>query len=223
MQNMRPLRAGERESQVRRSAAGERCAHDAESAEGVTGETDKELVRRVQKGDRRAFDLLFTRYRHKLHALVGRYVRDLHEVDDVVQEAFVKAFQALGSYREDRPFETWFWRILTNATLDRLKSRQRRARWQQPMPDGDEDVRWMPASDARTPEAVLVARETVRAVRQAIDDLPARQRLVLLLSHLDGRTSREVSQMTGISESTVRVHLHRAVHRLRRALERAGF
>jgi len=174
-------------------------------------------------GARAVYGDLVGELQQRASRLAFSYVRNGADADDVVQEAFVKAFQALGSYREDRPFETWFWRILTNATLDRLKSRQRRARWQQPMPDGDEDVRWMPASDARTPEAVLVARETVRAVRQAIDDLPARQRLVLLLSHLDGRTSREVSQMTGISESTVRVHLHRAVHRLRRALERAGF
>jgi len=155
--------------------------------------------------------------------LAFSYLRDGADADDVVQEAFVKAFQALGAYREDLPFETWFSRIVTNAALDRLKSRGRRARWQQPMPEADESDRWMPASDGRTPEAAMVARETVRAVRRAIDDLPARQRLVLLLSHLDGRTSREVSQMTGISESTVRVHLHRAVHRLRRALDRAGF
>ena len=89
-------------------------------------ETDKELVRRVKRGDRVAFDLLFTRYQHKIHSLVGRYVRDPDEALDVAQEAFIKAWRALPQFRGDSQFYTWLYRIAVNCAKNHLVARDRR-------------------------------------------------------------------------------------------------
>ncbi len=97
-------------------------------------DTDKELVRRVQKGDRRAFDLLFSRYQHKIHGLVSRYVRAHDEIDDVVQEAFIKAYRALPRFRGESAFYTWLYRIAINTAKNYLVARSRRP------PDVDVDV-----------------------------------------------------------------------------------
>ena len=97
-------------------------------------DTDQELVRRVQKGDRRAFDLLFSRYQHKIHGLVGRYVRSHDEIDDVVQEAFIKAYRALPRFRGESAFYTWLYRIAINTAKNYLVARSRRP------PDVDVDA-----------------------------------------------------------------------------------
>ncbi len=97
-------------------------------------DTDKELVRRVQKGDRRAFDLLFSRYQHKIHGLVSRYVRAHDEIDDVVQEAFIKAYRALPRFRGESAFYTWLYRIAINTAKNYLVARSRRP------PDVDVDA-----------------------------------------------------------------------------------
>jgi len=92
----------------------------------VARDTDKELVRRVQKGDRRAFDLLFSRYQHKIYGLVSRYVRTNDEIDDVVQEAFIKAYRALPRFRGESAFYTWLYRIAINTAKNYLVARSRR-------------------------------------------------------------------------------------------------
>ena len=90
------------------------CEAPAQATPNVPKDTDHELVKRVQKGDRRAFDLLFARYQHKIYGLVSRFVRDAHDVDDVVQEAFIKAYRALPRFRGDAAFYTWLYRIAIN-------------------------------------------------------------------------------------------------------------
>jgi len=211
MQNMRPLRADERESEVRRSAAGDRCAHDAESAQAVTGETDKELVRRVQKGDRRAFDLLFTRYRHKLHALVGRYIRDQHEVDDVVQEAFVKAYRALPRFRGESAFYTWLYRIAVNTAKNYLVSRGRRP------PDVDvdiEDAEIVDGTDAlresANPENSLARDQLEAAIHQALRELPDDLRSAVTLREFDGLSYEQIAEIMDCPVGTVRSRIFRA-------------
>ena len=107
-------------------------------------DTDKELVRRVQKGDRRAFDLLFSRYQHKIHGLVSRYVRAHDEIDDVVQEAFIKAYRALPRFRGESAFYTWLYRIAINTAKNYLVARSRRP------PDVDVDAPMRNISTAAT-------------------------------------------------------------------------
>jgi RNA polymerase sigma-70 factor (ECF subfamily) len=162
---------------------------------------------------------LITRYQRRAARIAFHYLRDVADVDEAVQDAFLKAYLHLGTFREELPFEVWFTRILVNGCLDRLKARRRRDRWMAPPaldPDGNErdPAEYLPSSGP-SPEAQLLAGERQRQLAAALTQLPERQRLVFVLSHFEGRSSREVSQMTGLNESTVRVHLFRAVRRLR--------
>ena len=148
------------------------------------------------------------------------YLRDPDEVDDTVQDAFLKAFVHLPSFREDLFFELWFTRILVNSCLDRLKSRTRRTRWLIPSREGV--VSDGPPSNEPSPETALLAKERRTQLEAAIDLLPTRQRTAVILVYLEGRPSREVGAVMGLNESTVRVHLFRAVRKLRSILSQAG-
>jgi RNA polymerase sigma-70 factor (ECF subfamily) len=133
-----------------------------------------------------------------------------------VQDAFVKVFAHISSYREAWPFEVWFTRILINGCLDRRKAQARRNRW---IVAGEissaDEARVSAASPAADPEHRLLARERRAHIASAIDRLDGRQRTVFMLTHYGDCTPREISAMTGLNESTVRVHLFRAVRKLR--------
>ena len=149
------------------------------------------------------------------------YLRDAHDADEAVQDAFVKVFTHIASYREELPFEVWFTRILVNGCLDLRKARARRTRWTVPIaPPGE----GMPVADPPTPEQSpeqrLVSAERAQQIAAAVDQLPDRQRTVFTLCHVAQQSTAEVSQVLGLSEATVRVHLFRAVRKLRRLLER---
>jgi RNA polymerase sigma-70 factor (ECF subfamily) len=170
--------------------------------------------------------------RDRYGALVGRqqrrasriayhFLRDAADADEAVQDAFVKVFSHIESFREDLPFEVWFTRILINGCLDRQKARRRRARWIVPVPDAKPGERsWVesvPTSGA-SPEESLLRRERRGQIAVAVGKLPERQRTIFLLCHYEGCSSKEVSTITGLNESTVRVHLFRAVRKLRSLL-----
>jgi RNA polymerase sigma-70 factor (ECF subfamily) len=162
-------------------------------------------------------------YRHQRRAsrIAFHYMRDVAEADEAVQDAFVKAYSHLSSFREELPFEVWFTRILINGCLDRIKARTRRERWIAPMPDGpagERDFGERVAGRDPSPEEQLLGRERRERLAQALAKLPERQRSVFMLSHYEGCTSREVSALTGLNESTVRVHLFRAIRKLRTLL-----
>lgn len=165
---------------------------------------------------------LVGRHQRRATRIAFHYLRDAADADEAVQDAFVKAYVHLGTFREDLPFEVWFTRILTNGCLDRLKARRRRERWMAPPPTDAMGVERDPAEylPARgpSPEDEVLMGERRRQLSAALARLPERQRLIFMLSHFDGRTSREVSGMTGLNESTVRVHLFRAIRRLRSLL-----
>ena len=159
-----------------------------------------------------------TRHQRRATRIAFHYVRDGAEADEAVQDAFVKAYTHLGTFREELPFEVWFTRILINGCLDRIKARNRRERWMTSMPagpGGERDFAERMPGHGASPEALLLGRERRRQVAEAIAKLPDRQRSVFMLSHYEGCTSREVSGMTGLNESTVRVHLFRAIRKLR--------
>ena len=180
----------------------------------------------VLAGDRDAathrFGDLVASQQRRAARLAFQYLRDAHDADEAVQDAFVKVFTHITSYREELPFEVWFTRILVNACLDLRKARARRLRWVLPIerPASSE----MPAPEAvdRQPstEDRLVGRARVREIAAAVQHLPERQRTVFTLSHFGGQSTSEVSEALGLSEATVRVHLFRAVRKLRKLLER---
>jgi RNA polymerase sigma-70 factor (ECF subfamily) len=162
---------------------------------------------------------LVQRHQRRAVRIALHYLRDAADADEAVQDAFIKAYLHMSTFREELPFEVWFTRILINGCLDRLKARRRRERWMAPPVTDAAGVERDPAeylpSNAPSPEEQVLADERRRQLQGALAKLPERQRLIFMLSHFDGQTSREVSAMTGLNESTVRVHLFRAIRRLR--------
>lgn len=164
---------------------------------------------------RQAFDQVVLRHQRRASRIALLYLRDPAEADEAVQDAFVRAFTKLETYRDEHPFEVWFTRILVNACVDRQRARQRRARRLMAI----EDLPAEPAAGrSASPERRAAGLAWREAVNAAVETLPARQREVFVLCHLGDHSPRDVSMMTGMRESTVRVHLFRAVHKLRAAL-----
>jgi RNA polymerase sigma-70 factor (ECF subfamily) len=167
---------------------------------------------------RERYTELVSRHQRRAARIAFHYLRDGAEADEAVQDAFVKAYSHLSTFREELPFEVWFTRILINGCLDRIKARTRRERWIVPMPDsgtGDRDFAERTPGHGPSPEDLVLARERRQKLAVALAKLPERQRSVFMLSHYEGCTSREVSAITGLNESTVRVHLFRAIRKLR--------
>lgn len=193
----------------READAAAASAVKAAQAEGRHAEARERYAELVGRHQRRASRIAF------------HYMRDAAEADEAVQDAFVKAYSHLASFREELPFEVWFTRILINGCLDRIKARTRRERWIAPMPEGpggERDFAERTPGRGPSPEDQLMARERRRELATALAKLPERQRSVFMLSHYEGCTSREVSALTGLNESTVRVHLFRAIRKLRTLL-----
>ena len=152
---------------------------------------------------RESFGVLVERHQRRASRLAMLYLRDAAEADEVVQDAFVRAFTKLTTYRDEHPFEVWFTRILVNACVDRQRARQRRVRRLVALDAlGSEPA----ASHNFSPERRATGRAWRAAVEQAVEKLPARQREVFLLCHFGDHSPRDVSTMTGMRESTVRVH-----------------
>jgi RNA polymerase sigma-70 factor, ECF subfamily len=202
----------------------------AAQAAGVPGrEADSaaaSAVKALQADGRHAdarerFTELVARHQRRATRIAFHYLRNAADADEAVQDAFIKAYSHLGSFREELPFEVWFTRILINGCLDRIKARTRRERWIVSTPDHggtDRDLAERTAGHGPSPEDQLLAKERRERLAAALARLPERQRSVFMLSHYEGCTSREVSAITGLNESTVRVHLFRAIRKLRALL-----
>jgi RNA polymerase sigma-70 factor (ECF subfamily) len=202
--------------------------HDGPGAAAAADSLDH-LAGRVQdamaRGDRAsacdAFETIVGRLQRRAVRVAFWYMRDAADAEDAVQDAFLKAFERIESYHVGQPFETWFLRVLVNGCLDRLKARTRRGRWLLPSGAMEPEHFQAPAS-LPDPEATLLSSEQRRELAEAISQLPARQRTVLVLSKLEGLSGPEIGALTGLSESTVRVHLFRALRRIRGVLEEAA-
>ena len=174
-------------------------------------DTDQELVKRVQKGDQAAFDMLFARYQSKILNLISRYVRDSEEVRDVAQEAFIKAYRALPRFRGDSAFYTWLYRIAINTAKNHLVSRSRRP------PSSDVDIENADYRDdadilreSEDPESAL-ARDQLRAtIDQALVDLPDDLRSALTLREFDGLSYEQIADILECPVGTVRSRIFRA-------------
>jgi RNA polymerase sigma-70 factor (ECF subfamily) len=187
----------------------------------------------VERGDmdgaRERFEGLVVAHQRRALRIAFQYLRDAAEADEAVQDAFIKVFSHIGSYREAWPFEVWFTRILINGCLDRRKARVRRDRWIVPADNAGSSVNAAgdrvsfnaaanAASTQADPEARLLARERRARMTAAVERLEGRQRTVFMLCHYGDCTPREVGAMIGLNESTVRVHLFRAARKLRALL-----
>lgn len=186
-------------------------ANFGDTAGRVGKETDKELVRRVQKGDRRAFDLLFSRYQFKIQNLVGRYLRDPEDVQDVTQEAFIKAFRALPRFRGESAFYTWLYRIAINTAKNHIVARGRRP----PGVDVEvEEAEYFDGGDAlrdlENPEATMARDELSAAIDEAIAALPDDLRSAVTLREFDGLTYEQIAEIMECPVGTVRSRIFRA-------------
>jgi len=200
--------------------------HDDGAEPQLAGEIKRLLIRGDAAAARRRFADLVARHQRRASRLAFYYLRDVADADEAVQDAFLKVFGSLTTYREEVPFQAWFTKILVNGCLDRLKARKRRSRWITSMPetggpDGHPGVE-MAADDVESPEDRVLRRERQSALHDALGRLPDRQRAVVVLSQLDGRSAREIGEMLGTTEATVRVHLFRGLRRLRALLAPAG-
>tara|TARA_E500000305_G_C4012673_1_gene233673 strand:- start:1320 stop:1904 length:585 start_codon:yes stop_codon:yes gene_type:complete len=174
-------------------------------------DTDKLLVARVQKGDKRAFDLLVMKYQYKVHAIVSRYVKDFDEVNDVVQEAFIKAYRALAKFRGESAFYTWLYRIAVNTAKNYLVARNRRP----PASDVDaEEAAFYEGSeklrDIDSPENLLYRDELEAVVDLAIKNLPEDLRAAVTLREFEGLSYEEIAEIMGCPVGTVRSRIFRA-------------
>nr|WP_298248950.1 RNA polymerase sigma factor RpoE [uncultured Halomonas sp.] len=174
-------------------------------------ETDQQLVERAQKGDTRAFDLLVKKYQHKIIGLIGRYVHDHAEVQDVAQEAFIKAYRALGKFRAESAFYTWMYRIAINTAKNHLVSRGRRP------PGSDLDIvdaevldQSGRLSDTETPEAAMARDQLKAAIFDAIEALPDDLRTAITLRELDGLSYEDIAHIMACPVGTVRSRIFRA-------------
>ncbi len=174
-------------------------------------ETDQQLVERVKKGDKRAYDLLVIKYQHRILGLIGGYVNDFQEVQDVAQEAFIKAYRALEKFRGDSSFYTWLYRIAVNTAKNHLVSKGRR------LPESDVDVHDADfldtASSLRvvdTPERNLYRDEIEQVIHDVISRLPDELRTAVMLREFDGLSYDEIADVMDCPVGTVRSRIFRA-------------
>ena len=213
-------------TQARRTSAASRATIGSPAPAARVRSRESEIAAAVKAlvlaGDREAarekFSELVATQQRRAVRIAYHYLRDAYDADEAVQDAFVKVFTHITMYREDLPFEVWFTRILVNACLDIGKARARRLRWVIPIAAQSEQRVPDPVALQPGPEARLMSSERARQIAAAIEQLPDRQRAVFTLCHVAEQSTADISAALGVSEATVRVHLFRAIRRLRKLL-----
>ncbi len=177
----------------------------------MSDDTDQQLVDRVLSGNKNAFNLLVLRYQHRVSALVGRFVHDTHEAEDVCQEAFIKAYRALPLFRGDSAFYTWLYRIAVNTAKNYLVSRSRRP------PASDVEVEEAEQSEVgsilreiENPESRLATARLKMAIEQAIEELPEDLRTAFTLREFSGLSYEDITEVMDCPVGTVRSRIFRA-------------
>ena len=173
--------------------------------------SDQQLVERVKRGDKRAFDILQLKYQHKIIGLVSRYINDQDEVLDVTQETFIKAYRAISGFRGESAFYTWLYRIAINTSKNFLVSKSRRP------PDTDIDVdegefqdNSAVLRDMESPEQILVTKELEDLIYRAIDDLPEELKVAVTLRDFEGLSYEDIAGVMECPVGTVRSRIFRA-------------
>ena len=175
-------------------------------------EVDQQLVERAQAGDKKAFELLVIKYQRKVERLLSRIIRDHAEVEDISQEAFIKAYRALANFRGDSAFYTWLYRIAINTAKNYLVSKGRRAptttEFDIEEAEGFEDATGL--RDVATPDAELMSKQIGQIVNRTIDNLPEELRTAITLREIDGLSYEEIAQIMDCPIGTVRSRIFRA-------------
>lgn len=175
-------------------------------------EIDQVLVERAQGGDQKAFDQLVGKYQRKLGRLLSRYIRDAAEVEDVTQEAFIKAYRALPAFRGESAFYTWLYRIGINTAKNHLVSQGRRAptstEFDTDEAEGFEDAALL--RDINTPESLLLSKQIGHTVNTAMDALPDELRTAIVLREIEGLSYEEIAGIMDCPIGTVRSRIFRA-------------
>ena len=173
--------------------------------------TDKELVKRVQKGEKGAFDLLVLKYEHKIVNLVMRYVRDPEQALDITQEAFIKAYRALPRFRGDSAFYTWLYRIAVNTAKNYLAAQRRRPmNIELDLQDPEQYGLHAKLKESDTPEGLALSQELQDTLERAIAALPDDLRQAIILRELDGMSYEEIALTMECPVGTVRSRIFRA-------------
>ena len=175
-------------------------------------EIDQQLVERVQRGDKRAFELLVTKYQRKIFRLLSRLIRDPAEIEDVAQEAFIKAYRALPNFRGESAFYTWLYRIAINTAKNHLVAQGRRAptSTETEVEDAENFDDADALRDFNTPDAVMLSRQVGEAVNRAIEKLPEDLRTAIVLREIEGLSYEEIAESMGCPIGTVRSRIFRA-------------
>ena len=175
-------------------------------------EIDRQLVARAQRGDKQAFEMLVEKYQRKLARLLSRFIRDPAEVEDVTQEAFIKAYRALPAFRGDSAFYTWLYRIGINTAKNYLMAMGRRAPTSTEVEaeeaEGFEEGEQL--RDINTPESLLLSNEIAETVNKTIEGLPEELRRAIQMRELDGKSYEEIAQEMKCPIGTVRSRIFRA-------------
>ena len=172
---------------------------------------DQELVRRVQNGEKAAFDILVRKYEHKLANVIGRYIRDSSEVLDVSQEAFIKAYRALPNFRGDSAFYTWLYRIAINTAKNYLVASNRRPpRDDIDAQDAEQFESGSGLKEYATPERMALQDELAGTIQSAIEGLPEELKTAIILRELDGLSYEEIASAMDCPIGTVRSRIFRA-------------
>ncbi len=173
---------------------------------------DQQLVERAQRGDKRAFELLVEKYQRKLGRLLARFIRDPAEVEDVTQEAFIKAYRALPAFRGDSAFYTWLYRIGINTAKNYLMALGRRAPTSTEVvaedAEGFEDGEQL--RDINTPESMLLSKEIAETVNATIEELPEELRTAIQLREIEGMSYEDIARVMDCPIGTVRSRIFRA-------------
>ena len=172
-------------------------------------EVDQQLVERVQNGDKQAFDLLVIKYQRKLARLLSHFIRDAAEVEDVTQEAFIKAYRALPSFRGDSAFYTWLYRIGINTAKNFLVSQGRKVQILEGV-DGEDAEDNSLLKEVNTPESELISKQIAQTVSKSLDSLPEELRSAIVLREIDGLSYEEIANIMDCPIGTVRSRIFRA-------------
>jgi len=173
---------------------------------------DRQLVERAQRGDKRAFELLVEKYQRKLGRLLSRFIRDPSEVEDVMQEAFIKAYRALPAFRGDSAFYTWLYRIGINTAKNYLAALRRRAPTSTEI-DAEEAEGYDDGErlrDLNTPENMLLSKEVADAVNASMEELPQELRTAIQLREMEGMSYEDIARIMNCPIGTVRSRIFRA-------------
>ena len=178
---------------------------------------DEMLVAQFKSGSQKAFDELMKRYQRKIFGYLLRSVRNYEDAEELTLEVFFKAYRALGSWEPKAKFSTWLYTIASNLSIDYHRSKARQPVY---ILEDEEiiETKLVATDISSNPEKQLEDKERGRLIREAVDELSAKQKTVFMLARYEGMQIKEVAETLGMAEGTVKIHLHRAIKKLQTLL-----